>query len=126
MPESIYTLNTAGLEPFFGDDGERLRARMKPGAEMALPDGQGSIAFEGYARWVKLQMSQTPGNPLALASLAVGTLGLCLSLFVKPRRMFVRVTEGDVLVAGLDRSDTALGLEEEVEELAQALRKDSP
>lgn len=125
VPESIYTLDTTGLEPFLGDDGERLRARMKPGAEMALPDGAGSIAFEGYSRWVKLQMSQTPGNPLALGSLAVGTLGLCLSLFIKPRRMFVRVTDDAVLVAGLDRSDTALGLEDELAEFAKALRKGS-
>ncbi|NLE98878.1 MAG: cytochrome c biogenesis protein ResB [Propionibacterium sp.] len=125
IPESIYTLNTAGLEPFFGDDDERLRARMKPGAGMTLPDGLGSISFDGYARWVKLQMSETPGNPLALVSLAVGTIGLCMSLFIKPRRMFVRVTDDGLAVGGLDRSDTALGLEDEVADLAAALEEES-
>lgn len=125
IPESIYTLDTAGLEPFWGDDGERLRARMKPGAEMALPDGLGTISFDGYARWIKLQMSETPGNPLALLSLSVGTVGLVLSLFIKPRRMFVRITDDGLAVGGLDRSDTALGLEDEVAELAAALEEDS-
>jgi cytochrome c biogenesis protein len=125
VPESIYTLNTAGLEPVLGDDEDRFRARMKPGAGLTLPDGLGSISFDGYSRWVKLQMSETPGNPVALASLAIGTLGLCLSLFIKPRRLFVRVGEDGVAIGGLDRSDTALGLEDEVEALAAALTKES-
>ncbi|SDL78289.1 cytochrome c biogenesis protein ResB [Tessaracoccus oleiagri] len=124
IPESIYTLNTAGLEPVLGDGEERFRARMKPGAAFSLPDGLGSISFDGYSRWVKLQMSETPGNPVALTSLAIGTLGLCLSLFIKPRRLFVRLGDG-VAVGGLDRSDTALGLEDEVSELAEALTKES-
>lgn len=124
IPESIYTLNTAGLEPVLGDDDERFRARMKPGAAFSLPDGLGSISFDGYSRWVKLQMSETPGNPVALISLAIGTLGLCLSLFIKPRRLFVRLGD-EVTVGGLDRSDTALGLEDEVSELAEALTKES-
>lgn len=124
IPESIYTLNTAGLEPMLGDDGERFRARMKPGAAFTLPDGLGSVSFDGYSRWVKLQMSETPGNPLALISVAIGTLGLCLSLFIKPRRMFVRRGEDGTMVGGLDRSETALGLDDEVSALAEALDKE--
>ncbi len=120
-PESIYTLDTTGLEPVPGDGGERLRARMKPGSGFTLPDNLGSVQFDGYSRWVKLQVSRTPGNPLALASVLVGTLGLGISLFVKPRRMFVRLQEDDVIVGGLDRSDTALGLADEVRDLADAV-----
>ncbi len=97
---------------------------MKPGAAFSLPDGLGTISFDGYARWVKLQMSVTPGNPLALGSLAVGILSLWLSLFIKPRRMFVRKQDDGIIVGGLDRSDTALGLEDDVAELASAVRKE--
>ncbi len=117
VPESIYTLNTTGLEPVEGDGGERLRARMKPGSGFTLPDGLGSVQFDGYSRWVKLQISQTPGNPLALASVLIGLVGLTISLFVKPRRLFVRPGTGQVDVGGLDRSDTGIGLEDEVAEL---------
>ena len=121
VPESVYTLNTAGLEPVLGDNDERLRARMKPGSGFTLPDNLGTVQFDGYSRWVKLQISRTPGNPLALASVLIGIGGLTLSLFVKPRRMFVRLRDEDVTVGGLDRSNTATGLEDEVAELAAAL-----
>ena len=124
VPESIYSLDPTGLEPVMGDDNDRMRARMKPGAAFSLPDGLGTISFDGYARWVKLQMSVTPGNPLALGSLAVGILSLWLSLFIKPRRMFVRKQDDGIIVGGLDRSDTALGLEDDVAELASAVRKE--
>ena len=71
---------------------------------------------------MKLQISQTPGNPLALTSVLIGIVGLTLSLFVKPRRMFVRLGDDEVTVGGLDRSNQATGLEDEISELAEALR----
>ena len=114
IPSSVYTLDTAGLTPVPGDDGEVLRARMLPGAGFALPDGLGSITFDGYQRWVKLQVSQTPGNTMTLISLMVGVAGLCVSLFVRPRRLFIRIADGEAVVGGLDRADAATGLEEEV------------
>jgi len=113
-PESVYTLNTAGLAPVPGDGGEVLRARMLPGAGFTLPDGLGSISFDGWQRWVKLQVSETPGNAMTLISLAVGLAGLSVSLFVRPRRLFVRVTDGEATAGGLDRADAATGLEDEV------------
>lgn len=124
VPESIYSLDTTGLEPVLGDGGERLRARMKPGSGFTLPDGLGSIQFDGYSRWVKLQISETPGNPLALASVLLGIIGLTTSLFVKPRRLFVRLRDEDLVVGGLDRSDTAVGLEEEIAAVAGAIREE--
>lgn len=114
IPESVYTLNTAGLTPVPGDGGEVLRARMLPGAGFALPDGLGSISFDGWDRWVKLQVSETPGNTMTLVSLLVGVTGLSVSLFVRPRRLFVRVAGGMALVGGLDRADAASGLDEDV------------
>ena len=52
--------------------------------------------------------------------------GLCLSLFVRPRRVWVRVRETDdghrlVEVGGLDRADARAGLSEDVAELAAEL-----
>ena len=114
IPESVYTLTTTGLAPVPGDDGEVLRARMLPGAGFALPDGLGSISFEGWDRWVKLQVSRTPGNTMTLISLIVGVAGLSVSLSVRPRRLFVRIVDGEALAGGLDRADAASGLDDEV------------
>lgn len=120
VPENVYVLNTDDLEQVLGDDDEVLSARMLPGAHMALPDGLGSVSFDGYQRWVRLQISETPGNLLTLIAISVGVLGLTVSLYVRPRRLFVRLRDGEVTVGGLDRTDTATGLEDEVAGLLAA------
>lgn len=117
IPESVYTLNTDGLTQVLGDNGEVLRARLAPGTGFTLPDGLGSLTFDGWQRWMKLQVSQTPGNTLMLVALAVGVAGLTVSLFVRPRRLFVRVDGDTAVVGGLDRVDAATGLEDEVASL---------
>lgn len=121
IPQSIYSLDTSGLEPVPGDDGEVLRVRLSPGTGITLPDELGSITFDGWSRWVKLQVSQTPGNILTLLALSVAVAGLCVSLFVRPRRLFVKLGDSAAVVGGLDRTDTATGLEDEVSELADAI-----
>lgn len=120
IPESVYTLNTTGLQPVLGDGEERLRAALPVGGGMTLPDGLGSITFDGWQRWVKLQVSDTPGNLLTLIAISLGVLGLSISLAVRPRRLFVRVADGVVTVGGLDRADAASGLADEVAALLTA------
>ena len=57
---------------------------------------------------MKLQVSHTPGQLIALSGVALGLVGLLGSLFIRPRRIWVRARrEGGrtlVEVAGLDRS----------------------
>ena len=84
----------------------------------------------GVARWVKLQLSDTPGIGIVLGSIGAAVLGLCLSLFVRPRRVWVRVRAADggprlVEVGGLDRADARAGLAEDVAELAGRLGPDT-
>ena len=57
---------------------------------MNLPDGKGSIQLDGWVRWVKLQIGATPGVPISLIALGFAVAGLCLSLFVRPRRVWIR------------------------------------
>ncbi|NHB85476.1 cytochrome c biogenesis protein ResB [Tessaracoccus sp. HDW20] len=126
VPESVYTLNTTGLDQVKGDNGEPLRAALPVGGGMTLPDGLGSITFDGWDRWVKIQISDTPGNLLTLISIALGVAGLCVSLFVRPRRLFVRITDGVATVGGLDRTDAASGLEDQVAGLLAATTGPAP
>lgn len=119
-PESVYALNTTGLEQLQGDDGKPLRAQLGVGAGFSLPDGLGTVTFDGWQRWVKLQVSETPGNAMTLISILVGMIGLSLSLSIRPRRLFIRVTDGSAAVGGLDRADAASGLADEVSSLLTA------
>jgi cytochrome c biogenesis protein len=64
---------------------------------------------------------------VSLVALGFAVTGLCLSLFVRPRRVWVRVRSGEdhsvVEVGGLDRADARAGLSEDVAELAEELSR---
>ncbi|WP_022911133.1 cytochrome c biogenesis protein ResB [Aestuariimicrobium kwangyangense] len=128
-PENVYVLDTTGLTQIKNGN-DLLRLRLKPGDTYQLPDQQGSITFRGYQRWTKMQFSRAPGLPLVFGSLALGVFGICLSLFVRPRRLFVKLRReadtGTLLVeaAGLDRADSRLGLSDDVADLLVATGAD--
>ncbi|ROR54279.1 cytochrome c biogenesis protein [Luteococcus japonicus] len=122
-PENIYALDTTGLTQFKeGDD--VLSFMLKPGEGYTLPDGTGTVTFDGWSRWSKVQISRAPGLPMTFGSIAASILGLCLSLFVRPRRLWIRTRTNDegtaIEVAGLDRADARTGLSEHVDELTAA------
>jgi cytochrome c biogenesis protein len=77
---------------------------------MTLPDGRGSLRFDGVKRYATLQVARDPGKTPALLAAALALAGLMLSLFVKRRRVWVRASADPsgrtlVEVAGLARSE---------------------
>ncbi len=132
-PQSVYQLDKTKLEPFKNTDaalGPTKRIKLTEGQTVRLPDGQGSIRFDGVRRWVKLQVSDSPGKGVALGGVLLGILGLLGSLFIRPRRAWVRVTRrsGDdgsgrtvVELAGLDRSSGG-DLAGEIDELSRLVQ----
>ncbi len=130
-PENVYSLDTTGLTAMVDAEGAPFRVALQEGATVQLPQGRGSITMDGWDRWVKLQVGNAPGVPLALLAIGFAVVGLCLSLFVRPRRVWVRVSEapggGRLLeVGGLDRADARGGLTEDVDELAEILAVTRP
>ncbi len=124
-PQSVYQLDKSKLTQFDNGKGDKLRFQLAPGDSIKLPDNRGSITFDSYDRWVKLQVSHTPGLNLALGGISLAILGLMGSLFIHPRRTWVRVRTVDgrtvVEVAGLDRGPER-GLGDEIQAVAQALQ----
>ncbi|HSN43024.1 MAG TPA: cytochrome c biogenesis protein ResB [Propionibacteriaceae bacterium] len=124
VPENLYTFNPEGLTQLTNGD-QPVRFALEPGESIDLPDGRGSLTFDGYSRWTKLQISRTPGLPLTMGGVAVAVFGLCLSLFVRPRRLWIRpITHPDgslgLEAAGLDRADARTGLSDDVTDLLAA------
>ena len=124
--QSVYRLDTTDLTQVRGNNGQPLAQSLEPGATMTLPDGAGSITFDGVRRWASLKVSHDPGKQWALLSAAAAMIGLMLSLFVRRRRVWVRATAAEggrtlVRVAGLARAEGE-GLVDEVAEIATALR----
>jgi cytochrome c biogenesis protein len=127
-PENVYSLDSAGLSQLKQTDGQPVRIALKVGDGVNLPDGKGSIQLDGWVRWVKLQIGDTPGVPISLIALGFAVAGLCLSLFVRPRRVWIRVRDGEpghrvLEVGGLDRADARAGLTDDVAELAAQLSR---
>jgi cytochrome c biogenesis protein len=124
-PQSVYQLDKSKLTQFGDGKGDKLRFQLAPGQTFKLPDNRGSITFDSYDRWVKLQVSHTPGLHLALAGILLAILGLMGSLFIHPRRTWVRVRTRDgrtvVEVAGLDRGPER-GLGDEILAITAALK----
>jgi cytochrome c biogenesis protein len=108
-PQSVYRLDTTNMAQFQGSDGPYRQALMI-GESAELPDGFGSVTFDGYVPWVNFQVSKTPSKAYVFAGAVLALLGLLASLFIRRRRMWVRVSDADsgrtvVAVAGLDRGD---------------------
>jgi cytochrome c biogenesis protein len=121
-PQSIYELDTSKAAKVTKADGSMFRVDLSPGQSVKLPNGAGSVTFEGVERWTRLQISRTPGMHLALGGMVAALVGLLLSLFIRPRRVWVRADGHTVQVAGLDRS-TAGDVGAEVEEVVTGLRQ---
>lgn len=112
----MYALNQAGLTQLRNADGTVVAVRLEPGQSFTLPDGQGSIRLDGWTRWVKLQVSRAPGLLLVIAAITAAIAGLWLSLFIRPRRVWVRLVahdDGDgaqLEIGALDRAGARTGL----------------
>ncbi|WP_395657086.1 cytochrome c biogenesis protein ResB [Nocardioides sp.] len=126
-PQSIYALDKTHTTMLTKKNGAPLRLDLRPGETATLPNGLGTVTFDGLQQWNKIQISQTPGKWVALVGVVLALVGLLGSLFIRPRRVWVRARrDGDgtlVEVAALDRSgggDTAVV----VDEVVAALQKD--
>jgi len=125
--QSVYVLDKSKATLAKKADGSMFRVDLQPGQTIKLPNGAGSVTFEGVERWNRIQISRTPGIHLALGGVVMALVGLLLSLFIRPRRVWVRARSTDaggaeVEVAGLDRS-TAGDVEAEVAAVVSRLRE---
>ncbi|MFJ4204002.1 cytochrome c biogenesis protein ResB [Streptomyces sviceus] len=127
IPQNVYQLNTKRATQFKDSDGTPYARALRPGDRMKLPNGAGSLSFDGIQQWASFQIARNPSNGTALWSAVAMGVGLTVSLFVRRRRVWVRVrppaasaTGAEVEVAGLERGSSDR-LAEEVEEIAAEL-----
>ncbi|MET9886346.1 cytochrome c biogenesis protein ResB [Streptomyces sp. NPDC006430] len=130
LPQNVYQLNTSKMKEFKDADGQLFKKRLLPGETMELPNGAGTVKFEGIERWATFSITQQPGSGLALAGAIAAIGGLAASLFIQRRRIWVRAVAGEdgvtvVEMAGLGRSESAR-LPEELTVLAASLHQQAP
>jgi cytochrome c biogenesis protein len=107
-PQSVYELDKANAKLLKKPDGSMFRVDLQEGQTVQLPDSMGSVTFKGVKQWTRLQISRTPEVWLTLLGVILALVGLLGSLFIRPRRVWVRARRVDgstvVEVAALDRS----------------------
>ena len=122
-PQSVYSLDKSHMSVLRRPNGSTDRIDLAVGRTRSLPGG-GSIRLDGVDSWVRLQIAKTPGKLIVLAGVVAGLLGLLGSLFIRPRRIWVRATARTggtfIEIGGLDRSPRD-DLDEEVTSIAEQL-----
>ena len=99
-PQSVYALDQQQIER-----GVLTRVGAKnlsPGQSLTLADGT-SVRFDGYIQWASLQVSRDPGQEVVLVAAGLMVLGLILSLRVRRRRLWLRLTPAGS-AGGTDRT----------------------
>ncbi len=113
-PQSVYSIDRAQLQ-----NGALKRVGQKNltmGQTYRLSDGT-SIRFDGYKQWASLQVSRDPAQDAVLGAAIAIVLGLLLSLRIRRRRLWLRLTPIDepehgrrtvVDAGGLARTDAGV------------------
>ncbi|MCF6524713.1 cytochrome c biogenesis protein ResB [Streptomyces sp. JJ36] len=127
IPQNVYQLDTDNMKQFTDEDGGPFAQKILPGESMKLPDGAGTLTFDGVKRWANFQIAHQVGNGWALAGALAAIAGLAGSLFIQRRRVWVRAARDAggltvVEMAGLGRSDSPR-LPEELGDLAADLQR---
>ncbi|MFB8087245.1 cytochrome c biogenesis protein ResB [Streptomyces sp. NPDC055992] len=130
IAQNVYQLDKSKMKEFKDSKGKQLKQRLLVGETMKLPDGAGSITFEGIQEWASFQISEQPASGWALTGAIAAIAGLAGSLFIQRRRVWVRAVRGAdgvtvVEMAGLGRSESAK-LPEELADLAVTLNAEAP
>ncbi|MFF6807655.1 cytochrome c biogenesis protein ResB [Streptomyces sp. NPDC012616] len=130
IPQSVYQLDKSHMKEFKDSKKAQLRANLKPGETMTLPDGAGTVTYDSTRQWANFQITQQPGSGWALGGAITAIFGLAASLFIQRRRVWVRAVRGAdgvtvVEMAGLGRSESAK-VPEELGALATTLYDQAP
>jgi cytochrome c biogenesis protein len=124
-PQSLFTLDPRLIEQ--GRLTKEKRVNLRAGQEVRLDQGPGAgtvVRFDGAVPFVNMQVSHDPGQTWVLVFAITMMAGLLVSLLVRRRRVWVRLTPGagtvNVELGGLARTDNS-GWGAEFERLTQRL-----
>lgn len=125
VPRNVYALDTSNLELIAGRDGPNPPLALKVGDEVALPNGLGSIRFDGLLRFASLDIAHNPGGLWVLAFSLLALVSVTMSLMIPRRRVWFRQLEGGKMeLAALARGDDP-GLEQLLEQIKQEIQNGS-
>lgn len=116
LPQNAYSLDQGLINQ--GRLQRQAQVNLAQGSSTRLPDGT-VVSFDGYKRWVSVQVSHDPAQDWVLISAITMLVGLLVSLLVRRRRIWVRLVPLDS-----DREGTTNGKRRTVVEIGGLARTD--
>ncbi len=130
VPQNVYQLDESGMTQAVGASGTPVTLDVRPGQTVALPNGLGTLTFDGVRRFAAFDLRLDPALGWLLGFALTALAGLATSLFVPRRRLWVRAAPSTVdrdqgpttvvTAAGLARGDD-VGLAPELGRLLAAV-----
>ncbi|WP_299167215.1 cytochrome c biogenesis protein ResB [uncultured Arthrobacter sp.] len=93
-PQNVYVLDTDTLTELNSRNSEAGGIVLDAGETFELPEGKGSITFDGLRRYAALDITHDPAELGALVFSSLALAGLSASLFIGRRRVWVRTGTG--------------------------------
>ncbi|MFJ5954428.1 cytochrome c biogenesis protein ResB [Paenarthrobacter sp. NPDC092416] len=90
VPQNVFELDVKNLKQLNGRDLEAGGITLAPGTTATLPEGKGSITFDGVKKYVGIDIHHNPGQLYALLFGLLAVAGLVTSLYINRRRVWVR------------------------------------
>lgn len=89
-PQNVFEIDVRNLTPLNARNLAAGGIKLAPGTSYTLPDGKGTISFDGVKRYIGVDIHHNPGQLYALIFALLAVAGLILSLYVNRRRVWVR------------------------------------
>lgn len=90
VPRNVFTLDTSNLTEINSRNLDAGGITLAPGQSYTLPEGNGTISFDGIKRFAALDIRHDPGQVYVLVFTILAVAGLVASLFLNRRRVWVR------------------------------------
>ncbi|MFW0773109.1 cytochrome c biogenesis protein ResB [Paenarthrobacter nitroguajacolicus] len=90
VPQNVFELDVTNLQQLNGRDLAAGGITLTPGATVNLPEGKGSITFDGVKKYIGVDIHHNPGQLYALIFGSLAVAGLVMSLYINRRRVWVR------------------------------------
>ena len=120
-PKNVFALNLHGLKQLTGGKTKVESLKLEPGQTIDMPNGMGTVTFNGIKRFASLDIDYNPGQLSVLLFALLALAGLITSLLIPRRRVWVKLNAEGFEVAALARGDDP-SLERVISELVLKLK----
>lgn len=105
IPRNVYALDTTDMKEVASRNGPNPPLLLEVGETVTLPDGLGTVTFDGLRRFASLDLAYNPGGLWILLFALIALFSVTVSLMTPRRRIWVRETDEKIEIAALARSE---------------------